>query len=116
VRRPGNRTSNLSEIAGVASDHSLGIFPGGFSRPPKGKRRRHETADQPLARCSGNPPGEREEGLNFWGRRVGTGAVVVVGPVVQIGPESTPMGVSAGPKFIGDDKWTDLRKRKWSPI
>ncbi len=116
MRRPGNRFFVLSETVGVASDHSLGSFPGGFSGAPNGKRRPHETADQPLARCFGNPPEEWVEGLNFWGRRVGTRAVVAVVLLCKPDRKVSPKRDVCRTMFIGDDKWTDLRKRKWSPI
>ena len=48
--------SVLSEIAGVALDHFLGILPEGFSGLPKGKCRLYETVDQPFARCSWEIP------------------------------------------------------------
>ena len=63
--------SVLSEIAGVALDHFLGIFPEGFSRPPKGKRRLHETVDQPFARCSSEIPEGTGRRLELLGQASG---------------------------------------------
>ena len=63
--------SILSEIAGVALDYFLGIFPEGFSGPPKGKRRLYETVDQPFARCSWEIPEGTGRRLELLGQASG---------------------------------------------
>jgi hypothetical protein len=63
--------SILSEIAGVALDHSLGIFPEGFSGLPKGKCRLYETVDQPFARCSWEIPEGTGRRLELLGQASG---------------------------------------------
>ena len=61
----------LSEIAGVALDHFLGIFLEGFSGPPKGKSRLYETVDQPFACCSWEIPEGTGRRLELLGQASG---------------------------------------------
>ena len=63
--------SVLSKIAGVALDHSLGIFPEGFSGLPKGKCRLYETVAQPSVRWSWEIPEGTGSRLELLGQASG---------------------------------------------